>query len=208
MNATSYPNMDEERELWAQGYLRVAGIDEVGRGPLAGPVMAAAIVLPRDYNASWTKRVKDSKLLTPSLRIQLAFYLEAIALGVGIGEASHQEIDTLGILPATHLSMVRAIKNLRPRPDFLFVDAIHLTDAGAPCKAIVHGDATCFSIASASIVAKVTRDRFMVEVDQEYPGYGFAQHKGYPTPQHLEALQSLGPSPVHRRRFAPVRRLL
>ena len=164
MNATSYPNMDEERELWAQGYLRVAGIDEVGRGPLAGPVMAAAIVLPRDYNASWTKRVKDSKLLTPSLRIQLAFYLEAIALGVGIGEASHQEIDTLGILPATHLSMVRAIKNLRPRPDFLLVDAIHLTDAGAPCKAIVHGDATCFSIASASIVAKVTRDRLTREV--------------------------------------------
>ena len=170
--------------------------------------MAAAVVLPRDCDAPWTKRVRDSKLLAPSLRTRLASCLEAIALGVGIGEASHQEIDTLGVLQATRLSMARAIEKLRSRPDFLLVDAVHLSDAGAPCKAIIHGDATCFSIAAASIVAKVARDRLMVKLDAVYPGYGFAQHKGYPTQRHLEALQRLGPAPVHRRRFAPVRRLL
>ena len=207
------PTWDEEDALWRRGHRLVAGVDEVGRGPLAGPVVAAAIVLPpsllpRRTLPSWLHQVRDSKLVPPKLREKLAPLLRESALAVGVGAASHAEIDQVGILPATRMAMRRAIEQIAPPPDFVLIDAVALPDSDIPYKAIIHGDTTCFSIAAASIVAKVFRDQLMVGLDTQYPGYGFAAHKGYPTPRHLASLQRLGPSPVHRRCYAPVRRLL
>ena len=204
---------DEEDALWRRGHHLVAGVDEVGRGPLAGPVVAAAIVLPpslrpRRAPPSWLHQVRDSKLVPPKLREKLAPLLRESALAVGVGAASHAEIDQVGILPATRMAMRRAIEQIAPPPDFVLIDFVTLPGSDIPHKAIIHGDATCFSIAAASIVAKVFRDQLMVRLDSQYPGYGFAAHKGYPTPSHLASLQRLGPSPVHRRCYAPVRRLL
>ena len=192
----------------------MAGVDEVGRGPLAGPVLAAAVVLPSQgldsgyRSRRWLALVHDSKLVPPQRRERLATLLRRAALGVGVGSASHDEIDEMGIVPATRLAMSRAIALVTPDPEYVLVDAVALPQIPMPHKAIIHGDAICFSIAAASIIAKVARDRIMVELDGDYPGYGFAAHKGYPTKSHLERLERLGPSPVHRRCFAPVQRLL
>ncbi|MBI4336230.1 MAG: ribonuclease HII [Chloroflexi bacterium] len=202
------PTWRHERALWRRGFGRVAGIDEVGRGPLAGPVMAAAVVLPPHYKAPWVAGLRDSKMLSPRQREALDPLIRRAALAFGVGAASVEEIDTLGIVGATRAAMLRALDQLAPGPDSLLVDALRLPEAGLPCEALVHGDALCCSIAAASVVAKVARDRLMAELDGQYPGYGLAAHKGYPTPEHLRQLACLGPSPIHRRSFGPVRAFL
>ena len=202
------PDWSAERLLWKQGYLRVAGVDEVGRGPLAGPVMAAAVVFPPSFRTRLLPGLRDSKQLTAKARERLAPQVRRFAAGVGIGSASPSEIDALGIVGATVAAMSRAIRELPQSADHLLVDALRLECDGLPCRPIIHGDALCSSIAAASIVAKVARDSLMVELDALHPGYGFARHKGYPTAEHLAALERLGPTPLHRRSFAPVRRVL
>lgn len=202
------PNWAAERLLWKQGYLRIAGVDEVGRGPLAGPVVAAAVVFPKSFTARKLPGLRDSKQLTAAARERLAPQVRRHAAGVGLGSASPAEIDALGIVGATVTAMSRAVRDLQMPADHLLVDALTLECDGLPCRAIIHGDALCCSIAAASIVAKVARDALMVELSSRFPGYGFARHKGYPTAEHLAALERLGPTPIHRRSFAPVRRLL
>lgn len=199
------PSLDEEQALLAQGYRFVAGIDEVGRGALAGPVTAAALILPLHLNETWINEVRDSKQLNGRKRQLLAKYLKEKALAVGIGMVSHQDIDRKGIIWATRHAMRLAIAELKPTPDFLLIDALALPTVKLPQKHIIKGDARCLSIACASIVAKVARDQLMVDLDHDHPGYGFAHNKGYGTATHLEALQQLGACPIHRRSFAPVK---
>ena len=201
----SQPSFVEERRLSALGYHFVAGIDEVGRGSLAGPVVAAAVIVPCRIKAGWLKQVKDSKLLTPTKREYLFKRILKIAISVGVGEASYESIDAQGIVRATKLAMKLAIERLSPPPEFLLIDYLLLREVALPQKGIVNGDSLCFSIACASIIAKVTRDRLMVELDSSYPGYGLAQHKGYCTQAHVANLRRLGPSPIHRRSFHPVK---
>ena len=183
----------------------VGGLDEVGRGPLAGPVVAGVAVLPSSPKGHWLSLIRDSKQLTPSQRDRALPYLQDNALALEVGISSCQEVDDLGIVVATRLAMARALAALPLMPQFLLLDAILLPDVRIPQKAIVHGDALCTSIAAASIVAKVTRDRMMKEQDSVYPGYGFAKHKGYGTPEHLRNLGRLGPCAIHRYSFAPVK---
>ena len=194
-----------ERGLWANGVRAVAGIDEAGRGPLAGPVVAAAVIFPE---GCFIPGVDDSKLLSVTGREELfgQIYSEAVALGVGI--VDHMMIDEINILNATFRAMHQAIQQLQAIPDHLLIDGNRfVTDglpsatAGIPYTTIVDGDALCFSIAAASILAKVTRDRIMLEYDNQFPGYGFAQHKGYGTKEHREAILNLGYCPIHRRSF-------
>jgi len=192
----------DERIAHREGHSHVAGIDEAGRGPLAGPVVAACVVLP--FEADFAL-VADSKALSDQARRRALDELHRSGAAVGTGEASPAEIDELNILRATHLAMGRALANCPVRPSYALVDGLPVPSLPVPHRAIVRGDATCLSIAAASIVAKVTRDAIMMEMDAAHPGYGFARHKGYPTRAHLEALVRLGPSPVHRRSFAPVR---
>ena len=191
--------------LRALGHRAVAGVDEAGRGPLAGPVVAGAVVLPVEYRPSWLDSVRDSKQLTAKQRETLFSRIRESGIGWSAGVVSPEDVDALGIVPATREVMLRAIRGLPEPPGFLLIDAVKLPESGLPFKAIVKGDRKCLSIAAASIVAKVTRDRLMVEEDARHPGYGFAAHKGYPTREHLERLRSLGPCPIHRRSFAPVR---
>ncbi|MBI4307573.1 MAG: ribonuclease HII [Chloroflexi bacterium] len=198
------PSASLERELQSRGYRLVAGADEVGRGPLAGPVMAGAVVLPPGAAPPGLAGVRDSKQLTRRQRERLDQAIRAAALAVCVGEASVGEIDTLGIVPATRLAIARAVEGLGLTPAFVLIDGRGLELRDIPCRCIVKGDALCLSIAAASIVAKVARDSYMREIDSLYPGYGFARHKGYGTAGHLESLARLGPSPVHRRSFAPV----
>ena len=202
------PSFVEERRLRAQGYRYIAGIDEVGRGALAGPVVAAAIVLPSRLKAHWAGLVRDSKQLTPKKRELLYDHISEIAIAIGIGSVDCLAIDTLGIVRATEMAMKQAIDQLSPPADFLLIDFMSLTGVRLPQKGIVDGDSRCFSIACASIIAKVTRDRLMTELDGVYPGYLLGQHKGYGTGEHLACLHRLGPSPIHRRTFQPVRDLL
>lgn len=188
-----------ERDLWRQGYRYVAGVDEVGRGPLAGPVIAAAVILDPRSNIPG---LFDSKALTTSMRERLAAdLLRGKAVAVSIGAASVAEINRLNIFHAAQLAMLRAVERLRPQPDFLLVDGRPLRNTSIPQRALVGGDRLSNSIAAASIVAKVYRDRLMVHLDRLFPGYGFARHKGYPTSEHRDALVALGPSPLHRHRF-------
>ena len=205
--STPVPTRDEEFSLYRQGYSLVAGVDEVGRGPLAGPVMAAAVILPQELEAPWLPLVRDSKALSSAQREWLLPRIQEEALAVGVGLVEPAEIDTLGIVAATRKAMGFALSHLPPQPHYLLVDALPLHWRGVPCKALIKGDARCTAIAAASIVAKVTRDHFMQSQDILHPGYGFARHKGYATPEHLIALQRLGPSAIHRRSFAPVRAL-
>lgn len=192
-----------ERGLWDDGYRLVAGVDEVGRGPLAGPVVAAAVVFPK--SAPLPEGLGDSKTLSPARREQLAQSLhDSAQTSVGIGEASPAEIDRINILRATHMAMTRALAALPLTPDFILVDGRPVPGLPAPSQALVKGDGRSASIAAASIIAKVWRDALMVEFAQTYPGYEFDAHKGYGTKAHLAALQRLGPSPLHRRSFAPV----
>ena len=200
------PDFSREIAARAQGALRVAGIDEVGRGPLAGPVVAAAVCLPDPDRQP--PGLDDSKRLSASRRTELHAALRGCA-EVGIGQASPAEIDQLNILGATMLAMHRALAALPVPPDFALVDGNRLPD-GLPCRAeaVVRGDALCLSIAAASIVAKVTRDALMADLDAACPGYGWAGNAGYPTAAHLAALERLGPSPHHRCSFAPIRKML
>jgi ribonuclease HII len=196
----------EEKALYDQGYTRVAGIDEVGRGPLAGPVLAAAVILPQRVRRSkWVDEVKDSKLLSASRREDLFLNIKEAAVSWGIGMINSQTIDLRGIAKATRLAMVQAVNQISPPPDFALIDYVKVPELTLPQKGVVEGDSICFSIACASIIAKVTRDRIMVELDGLYPGYGFADHKGYGTKKHLDCLQKLGPCPIHRHSFQPVR---
>jgi ribonuclease HII len=199
--------LEQERELWAAGYHWLAGLDEVGRGAWAGPVVAAAVVLPAERKDvdSVLCEVRDSKALTPRQREALLPLIYKIAAGVGVGMASSRFIDRWGIVPATRLAMAMAVRNLRLAPDYLLIDALKLPDVQLPQRALVQGDAHVLSIAAASIVAKVFRDRLMVALGSQYGNYGFAAHKGYGTPAHRAALQRLGPCPEHRMSFAPLR---
>ncbi len=182
----------------------VAGIDEVGRGPLAGPVVAGAVILP-PYDPAWLDCLRDSKQLTAVRREVLALFIKAEALSVGIGVVSAGRIDELGIAPASREAMRLAVAQLLPMPDALLLDAFALPESALPQQAIIRGDASCSAIAAASIVAKVARDRMMEVLDRRHPGYGFCHNRGYGTAEHLEALRRLGPSPIHRYSFAPLR---
>jgi ribonuclease HII len=194
-----------ENELHAAGIERIAGVDEVGMSPLAGPVCAAAVILPRGYRLAG---VDDSKKLDAAERERLAEAIRRDAIAWAIGEATPEEIDRINIYHAGLLSMRRAIEGLDPRPEHLLVDARRLEDVPLPQTPIIHGDAESFSIAAASIVAKVHRDALMRRLDREFPGYGFAKHKGYPVKEHYDALDRLGVTPVHRRSFGPVKKAL
>lgn len=187
-----------EREYWQRGFSWIAGVDEAGRGPLAGPVVAAAVVFPPER---FIEGVKDSKLLAADARDELYERIIAEAATVGVGIVHHDVIDQINILQATFRAMHEAIRRLAFTPSLLLVDGNRFLDNGIPYRTIVDGDALSFSIAAASIVAKVTRDRLMLEYDAQFPGYGFGQHKGYATPQHREAIRRLGLCPIHRRSF-------
>jgi len=199
------PTFSEESTHRSRGYQLIAGIDEAGRGPLAGPVVAAAIILPPDLDVEWLEMVKDSKMVTALRRVYLFDKLVEIAVCHGVGVIDSRTIDTVGIAKATRLAMKTAVKQLYPRPDYLLIDYFRLPEVRIPQKGVLDGDSLCFSIACASILAKVTRDRLMEELERTYPGYGFADHKGYSTREHLECLRRLGPCPIHRTSFQPVR---
>ena len=199
------PTLAHERRLRAQGIWPVAGLDEAGRGSIAGPVTAGAVVLPADVRDCRQAPIRDSKRLTPAQRERALRYIESIALAVGVGHCSAGEIDEIGIVPATRVAMRRALESLSLEPAYLLLDAFPLPGVATPQLAIVRGDATCMSIAAASIAAKVARDRHMAEQDERHPGYGFARHKGYGTSEHVRNLEGLGPSPIHRRTFAPLK---
>jgi ribonuclease HII len=197
-----------EENLWAQGAELVAGVDEVGRGPLAGPVVAAAVVLPAKADFPWLQRVRDSKALLARRREELAQAIREQATAFGIGVVPHHVVDILGIVKATCAAMQAALDELSTGPDFVLIDAMRLPQCALSQKAVVHGDAQSLSIACASIVAKVARDRLMMDAERSFEGYGFAHNKGYATREHLDALLRLGPCPIHRRTFAPVRACL
>ncbi len=201
------PDLIQEGLWWSQGLMRVAGVDEAGRGPWAGPVVAGAVILPVDPGvARALAGVRDSKQLSPRQRERLFAVIQAAAVSWAAGVVPSEEIDRLGILPATRLAMRLAVNALGVAPQALLVDAVRLPAIPLPQRSLIHGDALSLSIAAASIIAKVTRDRLMVELDAQYPGYGFARHKGYGTTLHALALNELGPCPIHRRSFAPVAR--
>lgn len=190
-----------ESELWETGITLVAGCDEVGMSPLAGPVVAAAVILPVGCRLG----ADDSKKLTAEEREELAPKIRAEAIAFGIGEVSVEEIEALNIYWAGIEAMRRALRALAPAPQMILLDARKIKDLDIPQRAIVHGDALSLSIAAASIVAKTHRDAQMIEYDKKYPGYGFARHKGYPVREHYDALAKLGPLPIHRPSFAPVK---
>ncbi|HKQ74654.1 MAG TPA: ribonuclease HII [Blastocatellia bacterium] len=194
-----------ESELWAQGFNLIAGVDEAGVGPLAGPVVASAVVLSRDYKL---RELDDSKRLDEPTRERLAQRIKADAVAWAVGVAEVEEIDDLNIYHAGLLAMRRAVVSLKIAPDFILVDARTIPNCIAPQRGVVRGDSISASIAAASIIAKTTRDAIMVALDAQYPGYGLADHKGYSTPQHFEALRRLGASPIHRRGYRPVREAL
>jgi ribonuclease HII len=190
-----------ERELHQLGYRFIAGVDEVGRGAWAGPVVAAAVILNLDQIP---EGIDDSKRLSPRRREELFSAIGNTARALSIGIVDAWEIDRTNILRATERAMTQAIEGLRIRPDFLLIDAVELLDVEVPQRALIRGDQLSVSIAAASIIAKVTRDRLMREYDRLYPGYGFAHHVGYGTRAHREALMRLGPCPIHRRSFRGV----
>ena len=190
-----------EAQAWRAGVTRVAGIDEAGRGPLAGPVVAAAVVLAHDRRI---RGLADSKLLAPPEREGLFRLIQERALAVGVGIVDHETIDRINILQATRQAMAEALARLAVMPELIITDFVTLPALPCPQKNLVAGDRRCASVAAASIVAKVVRDRIMVEVDRRFPVYGFARHKGYATREHLAALDLYGPCPIHRRTFAGV----
>ena len=197
--------LTSERNLWQQGYDFIAGVDEVGRGPLAGPVVAAAVVLPKDFSVLG---INDSKKVTEKKREELFPIIKETAIAYGIGVVDHQVIDEINILEATKIAMKEAIENLKTDLlnkkekdiDYILIDALTL-DVDVPQKAMIKGDAKSVSIAAASILAKVTRDHMMIEYDKVYPGYSFASNKGYGTKAHYEGLNNLGLCPIHRKTF-------
>lgn len=190
-----------EQDLWSKGIGSVGGVDEVGRGCLAGPVVAAAVILKKESPISG---LADSKRLTPKKRQEISQLIWDEAIDWAIGMISPEIIDEVNILQATRFAMHEALLKLNVRPRFLLIDGLHLPDVDIPQKAILKGDSVSASIMAASILAKVTRDDLMVKLDRKYPGYGLAQHKGYGTEDHFKALERLGPSPCHRRSFKGV----
>ena len=203
------PDWSLERQLYRQGVSPVAGVDEAGRGPLAGPVVAAAVILSPDLtgNEPWLSNLDDSKRLSPRQR-ELAFpIIEQYALAVAVAQESPAEIDRIGIGRAVLQAMLRAVDSLSVNPQHLLFDYIPIKECAYPFDTLVKGDRRSYSIAAASIVAKVTRDRIMAQAETCYPGYAFARHKGYATAQHRAKLQELGPCPLHRRSFASVRQV-
>lgn len=204
------PDLARELKLVSAGHRHVAGIDEAGRGALAGPVVAAAVVLPLDRFdlARALSDVRDSKQLTPAIRQRCSQEVQEIALAVGIGEASAKEVDDLGLLPATRAAMQRAVAALDPQPTCLLIDHMRIPELDMVQEPVTRGDQSVLSIAAASVVAKVWRDRLMAELSERYSGYGFERHKGYGTDRHRQALARLGPCDEHRRSYAPVQRAL
>ncbi len=194
-----------EENLWAiedacreEGFSVICGVDEAGRGPLAGPVCAAAVILPEHLEIPG---LNDSKKLSDKRRRELFPIIREQALAYGIGFASQEEIDEINILQATFLAMRRALDQLQVRPDLALIDGNRQTDFGLPCKTVIKGDSLSASIAAASVLAKVSRDDVMLQMAEQYPGYGFEIHKGYGTKAHYAALEALGPSPIHRKSF-------
>lgn len=187
-----------ERACRQRGYTQIAGIDEAGRGALAGPVVAAAVILPA---ACQIEGLTDSKLLTPNQRETLVEKIHSAAISVGIGSVDNRTIERINILQAALLAMQNAVEQLTSKPDYLLVDGSKLPDIDISGEAIPKGDRLSFSIAAASVIAKTTRDRLMVEFDETYPNYGFRQHKGYPTVQHRQAIEQFGVTAIHRRTF-------
>lgn len=204
-STTGGPTEEFEVEARCCGYRRIAGLDEAGRGPLAGPVVAAAVILPRRCMLAG---LDDSKQIDESDRVRLFAEIVRRAIGIGIGSANEAEIDRFNILEATRLAMRRALQALPLVPDFLLLDALTLPGLSVRQRPIIKGDGLSCSIAAASIIAKVTRDRLMIEYHRWYPQYNFAEHKGYSTPQHLRLLREHGPCAIHRCTYAPVQHLL
>jgi len=197
----------EEKLCEDQGCYLVAGVDEVGRGCLAGPVVASAVIMRRDSCPSWYKRVRDSKQLTPEQRAELSPRIHEAAVSVGTGAVESYLIDKLGMTAAVYLAMRLAISRLMPGPQYILIDYLTIPGLKQPQKGVKDGDSLCFSIACASIVAKVYRDNLMQELELKYPGYGLGKHKGYCTREHMDSLRKLGPSAIHRRLFQPVRNI-
>ncbi len=212
------PGWQNELELHAKGFRLIAGVDEAGRGAWAGPLVAGAVVFrhPDEVTSSLTaddllealSYLKDSKMLSPLLREKLLPAIQSLAVATGVGIVSSGLVDVIGVGPANRLAMSRAVRDLGVWPDFLLLDAFRLPAMPIPQRPIVKGDATCMSIAAASIVAKVARDHIMCGHDADYPGYSFAQHKGYGTRMHVNALSALGVSPLHRRSYAPIKAIM
>jgi len=205
--APTLPTCELELATLANGYCRIAGIDEVGRGCVAGPVVAAAVVFPEEIlrDPRPLNGVRDSKIVPEAERDVLRDLVYRYALAVGLGVMPTELIDAIGIAPATRLAMMAAVDDLAIEPDHLLIDFVRLNNLGIPQTSIVDGDALCLSIAAASLVAKTTRDQMMRDAEAIFPGYAFGEHKGYATPAHLAALAELGPTPLHRRSFAPLR---
>ncbi|MGQ9897416.1 MAG: ribonuclease HII [Acidobacteriota bacterium] len=197
-----YPTTEFEAPYWARGIMYLAGADEVGRGAWAGPVVAAAVILNPEAIPTG---LQDSKQLTPSQRKRLVPEIEAVAYSIGIGVVEAEVIDRINILEATRQAVHQALAALSPQPEVLLLDALHLPTVPIPQQSVVRGDARSVSIAAASVIAKVYRDRLMEELDTHYPVYGFARHKGYGTAYHQEQLRCYGPSPIHRLTFRGIR---
>jgi ribonuclease HII len=201
------PRLDEERVLWQRGLTAVAGVDEVGMGPLAGPVVAAAVILPPDLiregglPATFPQGVRDSKTLTLKARERLEVEIRNVAVGIGIGVVEVEEIDQINIYQAGMKAMRLALAQLSVTPEHVLIDGRSLKELSCPQTTFIKGDRDVYSIAAASIIAKVYRDTLMMRLDKQYPEYGFARHMGYGTPAHRDAIRRLGPSPVHRRSF-------
>ncbi|MBU1017663.1 ribonuclease HII [Patescibacteria group bacterium] len=192
----------EEKQIRQHGFTLIAGVDEAGRGPLAGPVVAAAVILPESYR---NKDIQDSKKLTELKREQLFVEIKNTALSYGVGVVGWKQIDEMGILAASKLAMRQAVLKLDPAPDFILSDAVPLNITDIPQKAIIRGDGSVFCIAAASILAKVSRDHLMQKYHQKYPQYGFDRHMGYGTEIHLDAIKKHGPCLIHRMSFAPIK---
>lgn len=203
------PSIEEllltERALYNEGYLLIAGIDEAGRGPLAGPVMAAACILPREFDLPG---LDDSKKMSEKKRVFLAAKIKEQALAFSLGSSSSKEIDLLNILNATHLAMKRAFDNLAVIPDFVLIDGRDTINISIKQRAVIGGDGLSASIAAASILAKVARDELMYEMHEVYPEYNFDQHKGYGTRLHIETINRFGPCPIHRQSFSPIKEMV
>lgn len=208
--APAWPDLSFETELMRAGLNFIAGVDEAGRGAWAGPVTAAAVILPLDQEglAGILSGVRDSKQMSPAQRGKWVEIVTGNAIAVSVGWAEYDEIDEIGIVPATRLAMKRAVQGLDHSVDHLLIDAVKLPDVDIPQTSLIKGDARSLSIAAASVLAKVSRDRLMKMLDSDYPGYGFDRHKGYGTATHQKALASLGVSAIHRRSYAPIKSLL
>lgn len=198
LSKMSKVTLEIERSLWMQGVGSIAGVDEAGRGPLAGPVVAASVIFPRDV---LIEGVNDSKKISEKQREKLYDVIRAQALTVGVGIVGHEVIDRINILQATILAMRKAIEEMKGKPDFVIVDGNSFRHETLRFQNVIGGDAKSFTIAAASIIAKVTRDRMMREFDHQYPNYGFAQHKGYGTQRHLDAIREFGLCEIHRKTF-------